>query len=147
RQILGVLKRQVEKHSLDGAQGLVITRLQSFQRQLSRPGVVGEGLGSATIDVAGKLVQQQNQRQPSLRRLLPRIELSGRCLLQHRFKTFANLAIRFIVLAPPEACLAGGCGGVVRRVAEPEPEYRLNSLFHAEIAPWKSLKNAVETDP
>ncbi len=60
------------------------------QRQLQRLRVVGEGARGATVNVPGKLVEQDDEAQPPARAIGPAIELAGRGALDERGELAAD---------------------------------------------------------
>ena len=71
-----MLQRHEEKDPLLRRQVLVIARHRALDAELQCCRVPGERLGLATVDVATKLVQQQDERQAPGRPMRPVIQLA-----------------------------------------------------------------------
>src|SRR5690606_3854317 len=92
-RILGMLQGQVEKPALHRAQHLVQVLLDAVQAQPLRRGILGEGLRPAAVDVAGELIQQDDQGQAAAGGLLPAAQLAGHSLLVQAAEAIADLGV------------------------------------------------------
>src|SRR5690606_5126641 len=75
--VLGVLQRQVEETAFDGAQRLVVAEREPLDDQGLGLRILREGLGPSAVDVAGKLIEEEEQRHAAARRRGPVVELAG----------------------------------------------------------------------
>jgi len=70
------LQRHVEKHALDRCEAPVFFIHRAFDAELQRQIVLGESLCGVSMDVAAKLIDQNNQSQAAFGFGGPVIELS-----------------------------------------------------------------------
>ena len=73
-EVLRMLERQIDEHPLHRSKRLVEAPGDSGTRDLPRLGIGGERFRRAAMQVAGELVQQDDQRQRAARRIGPVIE-------------------------------------------------------------------------
>lgn len=91
--------------------------------------VRGVRLVRVTIDVAGELIEQQDEREAALRGVGPVVELVGACLRHERAKLGADLFVE--ALAAAEPFLAGFT------VREPKGQDRVDFGIHLDFS-WCS---------
>ena len=80
------------------------------------------------MDIAGQLVEQQDQRQPTAGEIGPVGETALGCGLCQLAKAAGQQGIRFAAFSPPERGLPCGPQDVIGFVAKPESEQRLPGL-------------------
>lgn len=102
---LRMLQRHVEEEPVDRSQLTVIAAGESLEHGPARHGIGGEGADGPTPDVARHLVEQQNQCEPSPRRVLPVIERATGSQLGKPLESPPNLRIRRRIVTPPQGCL------------------------------------------
>ncbi len=104
-EIFSVLQHQVDKHSLDRCKQDVAAVGHAVPHKLQCAFAAGERLRCAAMDHARQLVEQQDKREPALRRPCPIVQLTGKCSFAEATETFPRFGILFRLVAEPEAVL------------------------------------------
>ena len=92
-RILGVAEGHPEEYPLRGGEILVHPRLYAVDSELQGLLVLGVREGRAPIDVAGELVEDDDEREPPPRCLGPVIQFSVPCLLEQGPEPLSDLSI------------------------------------------------------
>ncbi len=77
RQVLGMFERQIDEAALGRMQGQIVTAGDGRAGDRQGLGVGGEGLGRSAVQVAGELIEQDQQRERAARGRGPGIEGAG----------------------------------------------------------------------
>ena len=135
---LGVLERHIEEDALDRRKKLVGTEPQARDGEIERLHVMAERLGRTAKDIAAKLIEQNDQRQPAAGRALPAFELALGGELNVMEKAVSEPfvpsldAVRRILVAPePISESSPHVLGVRDDVGKPDFEY-LPMAIHGE---------------
>jgi hypothetical protein len=120
RQAFGVHQRHVEEDPAGPGQLQVFTGRYGAQHQLLRARIAGKGLGLAAKDVAGELVEQDDQRQARQGGLLPVLQAAGDGLLHVGAEAGADVGIQFGAAAEPAFAEVLRGPFLVDAVAQPE---------------------------
>ena len=129
-QVFAVLQGHEEEHPPDRWHGLVVAKLDALQRQGQRLGVVVEHAACLAVDVAGELIQQHDQRQPTLcsGRQVVMLAPAGRGEVV--CEEVSDAIVDLVGAAEPEADSLLHPGGVTAGT-EPEIEHLLLQRHHA----------------
>ncbi len=101
RQILGVLERHVEEDPQRHGCRLIVTGGDGALRREARQTIGSEGVRRIPVDVARDLIEQEDQRQGTLRRLFPRRQFTPRCNMVSGFKPGAEQGVEAVVALEP----------------------------------------------
>ena len=121
-EVLRMLERQIDEHALDRSKRLVEAAGDQRRARFPRLGIGGERLGRAAMQVAGELVQQDDQRQRAARRLGPVIERAGPGVANGGGETRAR-GVEFGVLLEPHLAVRG------RIAVEPEVQHFIGVIM------------------
>jgi len=109
----GMFQRQIEEDPLQRRESVVCTDGQPLQADIPCQRILGKRCWRAAMDIAGQLIEQQDQRQSALGHVGPVGQLSvGRRCCQ-RAKALGEQQVGLVIFAPPEGGLPFGAGGVV----------------------------------
>jgi hypothetical protein len=92
---------QIEKAAQQWLELLIQAAFQHAIGDGARHGIGGEGMGAAAIDVAGKLVGQQQQRQGAVRHAFPLRQRAARSIPLDAAEAFADGAVEIGIGGEP----------------------------------------------
>ena len=135
RQVLGMLKDDVDEHPLDRLQLAIQPGGQALADQRLGARIAGVGTRRVAEDHSRQLVEQQDQRQPALRRAGPVGQPAVQGLANQATETDIRGFVLAGALAEPQAVALGGDVAGVQGVAEPPVEQRLPGRSRSH-QPW-----------
>ncbi len=101
RQILRMLERHVEEDAQRHGCRLIVAGGDGALRREARQTIGSEGVRRIPVDVARDLIEQEDQRQGALRRLVPRRPFTPRCNMVSGFKPGAEQGVEAVVALEP----------------------------------------------
>src|SRR4029453_8777258 len=115
-QMFCVLKREVEEYSFDRPELTINFFFKPFNAPCQCFFIAGKRPGGGSIDVARKLIRENDQCKAAARSCQPILELFRNCEDHVDLETAANLSVRCRILRPPKiGSLLGGPRVVGRR--------------------------------
>ena len=94
RQVFAMFQRQIDEHAFDRPQASIMFLCQRMARGLAGQAVGLKGTAGIPKHIAGKLVQQDDERQTTLRMVAPVRELAAHGALGSREEAGADLMWR-----------------------------------------------------
>lgn len=134
-EVLGVLQHQIAEHLPDRRQRACQAVRQAAIEQRLGSGVTGEGFGLAAMDHPGKLVEQDQQRQPAVGRLRPVVQPALQRLGGEPAEALAGFGILSLAVAEPQVVPLRGDLARRAALAEPPVQQRLPGRRRSGVRP------------
>lgn len=139
--IFGMLEGQVQEDALERTQHEVAATIDGLARRAQRDGIGGKGARSTAEHVAGKLIQEDDERQTGERTLNPRPECARRGPFPEGEKAPPTREVEILRFLKPELARSTALGRI--GTAEPEIEDLLKIVRHDEQQrAWRSTAEA-----
>ncbi len=119
--ILGVLEGEIEEAPLDGTESLVVAEFEALEDDLLGLRILSPGLGLAPMDVAGELIEEEDEGHAGLRRGGPAVEDALGSGLGIGSEALDDEAVGLLGSSEPEL-VAGGIEVPARVVPLAEPK-------------------------